>query len=439
MAANVVIRVESLSKEYRLGYVDHGMLYKDLQSWFARVRGLPDPHAKIAGTASNGEVDERSVDRFLALDHIDLEIRQGDILGVIGRNGAGKSTLLKILSRITAPTQGSVRVRGRIASLLEVGTGFHPELSGRENVYLNGAILGMSRSEVRTKFEEIVEFSGVGRFIDTPVKRYSSGMYVRLAFSVAAHLEPEILVVDEVLAVGDLEFQRKCLGKMQEAGSGGRTVIFVSHNLGLIRSLCHRGVFLQRGRVICDGSASDAVDRYLQTESGEIAQGAMSQWTDMATAPGSEEFRLRSIRISDAALQPRSVFTADEDIVITFEYLVTSQLRGMRIAMEIETKDGVSAFCSTDHASRDPVTPPGVFVSRCVIAKNLLNATTYRVLLHVGCPGVKVLLASRGFLEFRIEHASQHGSYFDEKWPGAVAPQLQWTSSRLDRQDGITQ
>lgn len=253
-----VISVENLSKTYRLGVIGTGTFFGDLNRWWAKKLGKPDPYAKI-GEKEHGN---RLGETVWALKDINFTLSQGEALGIIGRNGAGKSTLLKILSQVTAPTSGVAKIKGRIASLLEVGTGFHPELTGRENVYLNGAILGMNRLEVTRKFDEIVDFSGVEKFIDTPVKRYSSGMYVRLAFSVAAHLDPDILVVDEVLAVGDIEFQNKCLGRMSEVTQGGRTVIFVSHNMGAISRFCSRVILLQKGEVSVDGPTQDVIDAY---------------------------------------------------------------------------------------------------------------------------------------------------------------------------------
>ena len=242
-----VISVENLSKSYRLGQIGTGTFSRDLQVWWARTRGKPNPLLKIGQVDHGNQVGET----IWALKDVTFQVEQGEVLGVIGKNGAGKSTLLKILSRVTAPTSGRVKVKGRIASLLEVGTGFHPELTGRENIYLNGAILGMTKDEVRRKFDEIVDFAGIEQFIDTPVKRYSSGMYVRLAFAVAAHLESEILLVDEVLAVGDAEFQKKCLGKMGDVASKeGRTVLFVSHNMGAIENLCNTAIYLDKGIII---------------------------------------------------------------------------------------------------------------------------------------------------------------------------------------------
>lgn len=254
-----VISVEHLSKQYDLGVIGTGTLTRDFERWWARARGKPDPYAIIGR-------DQRSSDKnesILALDDVSFTVQQGEALGIIGRNGAGKSTLLKILSRVTAPTSGSVKVKGRIGSLLEIGTGFHPELTGRENVYLNGAIYGMNKAEVARKFDEIVAFSGVEQFIDTPVKRYSSGMYVRLGFAVAAHLDPEILIVDEVLAVGDAEFQKKCLGKMGDVTDEGRTVLFVSHNMVSMRNLCARTILLKDGKILNEGSTDEIIHEYL--------------------------------------------------------------------------------------------------------------------------------------------------------------------------------
>ncbi|MFM7300563.1 MAG: ABC transporter ATP-binding protein, partial [Crocinitomicaceae bacterium] len=257
-----VIKVENLYKQYRLGQVSTGSIAHDLNRWWHTVRGKEDPYEKITGV--NNREDSGSNDYVWALQDINFSVKQGEVLGIIGRNGAGKSTLLKILSKVTSPTKGNIKVKGRIASLLEVGTGFHPELTGRENIFLNGAILGMTKSEIRSKFDEIVAFSGVEKYIDTPVKRYSSGMYVRLAFAVAAHLEPEILIVDEVLAVGDAEFQKKCLGKMKDVSGEGRTVLFVSHNMEAVKGLCQRAIFLEHGKVVRNDSTQNVIDFYLQ-------------------------------------------------------------------------------------------------------------------------------------------------------------------------------
>jgi lipopolysaccharide transport system ATP-binding protein len=275
--SDIAIKIENLSKAYQLGDFSTGTLSRDIDRWWARIRGKEDPFLKI------GEANDRSIkgtsDIVWSLKNINLEINQGDAIGIIGKNGAGKSTLLKVLSRITSPTQGNIKIKGRIASLLEVGTGFHPELTGRENIYLNGAILGMRKKEITRKFDEIVDFSGVERYIDTPVKRYSSGMYVRLAFAVAAYLESEILIVDEVLAVGDAEFQKKCLGKMNDVSKGeGRTVLFVSHNMGSVAQLCTKTVLLEHGNIIKHDYTNKVIDYYLRSskESHEGYKGIIA-------------------------------------------------------------------------------------------------------------------------------------------------------------------
>ena len=261
---NAVISVKNLSKIYKLGLINHGTLYRDMQSWWAKFKNRPDPNSQLRNSHFNDEQKDRMEGgEFKALDNISFDVNKGDILGVIGNNGAGKSTLLKVLSRITSPTEGTIGINGKLGSLLEVGTGFHPELTGRENVFLNGAILGMRRSEIQKKFDEIVEFAEIDQFIDTPVKRYSSGMYVRLAFSVAAHLESDILLVDEVLAVGDANFQKKCLGKMGSVSSSGKTIIFVSHNMTAIQNLCTKAMVLDRGKKVFFGDVKSSLDQYL--------------------------------------------------------------------------------------------------------------------------------------------------------------------------------
>lgn len=257
----IAIKIEHVSKQYRLGAIGGGTLQGDLQSWWARIRGKEDPNSKIGS-----DTDLRIGERFLALNDISFEVKKGEAVGIIGHNGAGKSTLLKLLSRVTAPTAGTISYNGRIASMLEVGTGFHPELTGRENVYMNGAILGMTKAEIAKKFDRIVEFAEMEKFIDTPVKRYSSGMYVKLAFSVAAHLDSEIMVMDEVLAVGDMKFQQKCLGRMGDAAnSEGRTVLYVSHNMNTIRQLCKRCIVMDHGRIIFDGDTETAIEMYMSS------------------------------------------------------------------------------------------------------------------------------------------------------------------------------
>jgi len=286
--SDIAISIERLSKFYQLGTIGNRTLYQDLNRAWARLRGRPDPILKIGERGGDGE-------GLWALRDVDFKIKQGEVLGIIGRNGAGKSTLLKILSRVTGPTSGAVKVRGRLASLLEVGTGFHPDLTGRENIYLNGAILGMTRGEVRRKFDAIVAFADVEKFIDTPVKRYSSGMYVRLAFAVAAHLDPEILVIDEVLAVGDQAFQEKCLGKMGEISREGRTVLFVSHNLQSVWSLCPNSIWLDRGTLRAAGSSSEIIDQYRASFSAQAGVAL-----DQVSRSGSGRVRITGMRFENA-------------------------------------------------------------------------------------------------------------------------------------------
>ena len=291
---NLAISVEKLSKAYQLGEFSTGTISQDIQRWWMLKRGKEDPFLKI-GEANNRTIKGES-NIVWSLKDIDFKVEHGDSVGIIGRNGAGKSTLLKLLSQVTSPTSGIIRVNGRIASLLEVGTGFHPELSGRENIFLNGAILGMRKKEIQRQFDEIVDFSGVERYIDTPVKRYSSGMYVRLAFAVAAHLESEILIVDEVLAVGDAEFQKKCLGKMNDMStSHGRTLLFVSHNMTAINSLCKTGIYLQNGELVKSGEANEVINYYLST-STEVA--TKKRW-DLESSPGDEVARLLEVKLTD--------------------------------------------------------------------------------------------------------------------------------------------
>jgi lipopolysaccharide transport system ATP-binding protein len=297
--SNVVIKVENVGKQYRLGKVGTGSIAADINRWWHVARGKEDPYLKI-GDVNDRTQKSSSNDLVWAIKDINFEVKQGEVLGIIGKNGAGKSTLLKILSRVTAPTIGDIKVRGRIASLLEVGTGFHPELSGRENIFLNGAILGMTRAEIKSKFDEIVEFSGVERYIDTPVKRYSSGMYVRLAFAVAAHLEPEILIVDEVLAVGDAEFQKKCLGKMKDVSGQGRTVLFVSHNMGAVKELCTRALYLKNGILHNTGETNTIIKEYMLNP--VTISSANDFLNDTKSRRGNGEVRFSDIKINSGAL-----------------------------------------------------------------------------------------------------------------------------------------
>ncbi|MBS1114002.1 MAG: ABC-type polysaccharide/polyol phosphate transport system, ATPase component, partial [Nitrospirae bacterium] len=337
---DVVIRVENLYKEYRLGTISHGTLYKDLQSWWARMRGKEDPNSIISASQSFHFHHPASTDsenpHFLALKDVSFEVKRGEVLGIIGRNGAGKSTLLKILSEVTSPTKGTVKIKGRVASLLEVGTGFHPELTGRENIYLNGAILGMTKKEIYLKFDEIVDFAELDKFIDTPVKRYSSGMYVRLAFAVAAHLEPEILIVDEVLAVGDLAFQKKCLGKMEEVAQGGRTVLFVSHNMQAIRNLCPRSLLLDKGEIIHDAE-TDAVMHNYNLMLRDINVDNNTSISDPVHRRGSGAVRFTALSVQDINGNERFQFKMDDTIRFKLKYKIYKDLEDLFVSVALRS------------------------------------------------------------------------------------------------------
>jgi lipopolysaccharide transport system ATP-binding protein len=336
---NTVISVEHLSKIYRLGQIGTGTLSRDINVWWAKARGKPNPLLRI------GETDHgnRDGEELWALRDVSFTVQQGELLGIIGRNGAGKSTLLKILSRVTAPTSGKIKVKGRIASLLEVGTGFHPELTGRENIYLNGAILGMSRKEIERKFDEIVDFAEIEKFIDTPVKRYSSGMYVRLAFAVAAHLEPEILLVDEVLAVGDAKFQKKCLGKMKEVTQEGRTVLFVSHNMGAIGSICQTGILLDRGSIMFLGPMHKATSLYLGEIELNVEQVSVVERKDRS---GTGDVMLTSFHIENEAGKRVERIENGRTVRLVFGYRTRygKEEENVDLAILVRTEDGEPFF-----------------------------------------------------------------------------------------------
>lgn len=328
--AGTVIKVENVSKQYRLGVVGTGSLVHDLNRFWHRVRGKEDPYLKI------GEVNNRTItsnsEYVWALRDISFDVQRGEVLGIIGRNGAGKSTLLKILSRTTLPSTGNIKAKGRIASLLEVGTGFHPELTGRENIFLNGALLGMAKREIASKFDEIVDFSGVEKYIDTPVKRYSSGMYVRLAFAVAAHLEPEILIVDEVLAVGDIEFQKKCLGKMEAAAGSGRTVIFVSHSMAAVQQLCTRCVVLNQGSMAFEGEVTGAIKYYTR----QNINTSLSSYFRKAVIENNP-IEITEGEILDNDFKGKSQFNANEDIFIRLKCVKNEMVPGIMGYLVIRT------------------------------------------------------------------------------------------------------
>ncbi|MGJ5642471.1 ABC transporter ATP-binding protein [Formosa sp. S-31] len=320
------IKIENLSKQYRLGTVGTGSFASDMNRWWHTVRGKENPYLKIGET--NDRTSKGNSEYVWALRDINFEVQQGEVLGIIGKNGAGKSTLLKLLSRVTAPTTGSIKARGRIASLLEVGTGFHPELTGRENVFLNGAIMGMTKREIASKFDEIVDFAGCERYIDTPVKRYSSGMYVRLAFAVAAHLEPEILIVDEVLAVGDAEFQKKAIGKMKDVSQGGgRTVLFVSHNMASVKNLCTSGVLLQNGTVSTSGPIDNVIETYIQ---GNISKTNNIEYVAKDKFLDEKPIKISKAYISSLGVKNNNVFSGDS-FDIHVEYIAKEENTNCRL------------------------------------------------------------------------------------------------------------
>ncbi len=374
-----------------------------------------------------------ATETFWALNGISLDIHAGEVVGLIGRNGAGKSTLLKVLSRITRPTTGRVRLYGRVGSLLEAGAGFHAELTGRENVYLNGVILGMKRREVDRQFDAIVEFAGIGPFIDVPVKRYSSGMYVRLAFAVAAHLQPEILLVDEVLAVGDADFQKKCLGTMHDVAESGRTVIFVSHNMAAVASLCQRAIVLQQGRRVFDGPASQAVDFYLR--SGNVPSMERS-WPVLAEAPGDDVVRLRAVAVRSESGIPSGGIDVREPVGIQLDYDVLREEMPLSPGIHLYNDSGTLVFMAYDQGEpwRRRDRPPGRYTSTVWIPGNLLSECGYAVSATVvtmspGQPLVHCL--EDNAVAFRavdsLEGTTARGDYAGHL-PGVIRPLLQWTT-----------
>jgi len=432
-----VISVEGLGKKYRIRHQAERQPYVALRDVIAdksktlarrlwsvvRRRWSGGPVVRWSGGPSSED--------FWALKDVSFEVKQGEVVGIIGRNGAGKSTLLKILSRITEPTEGRVRIKGRVASLLEVGTGFHPELTGRENIFLNGAILGMRREEIKRKFDEIVAFAEIEKFLDTPVKRYSSGMYVRLAFAVAAHLEPEILIVDEVLAVGDAEFQKKCLGKMQDVSTKeGRTVLFVSHNLSVVRQLCARSILLKAGAIDAEGMTPQVADRYLST--GGSGHDRVLEW-DPASAPQTKEVVLHSVRVTDELGSPHSVLSTSKTIHVAVEYELREQVRGLRVYLGVQTHDGVELFESSDLQLWSNGIPRllGRQVATACIPPDFLNIGTFVITVALDVPQSRVLIppVQLNFTVSELGH-NQVGWSMNGRPLGLLHPQLTWRSLR---------
>jgi lipopolysaccharide transport system ATP-binding protein len=430
---NIAIRVEGLSKLYHIGKKQER--YKTLRDTLTDAFIAPFRKAgKLLRGQATGAAGLHEI--IWALKDVSFEIKQGEVVGIIGRNGAGKSTLLKILSRITEPTKGFAEIHGRVGSLLEVGTGFHPELTGRENIYLNGAILGMKRTEIDRKFDEIVAFAEMEKFIDTPVKHYSSGMYLKLAFAVAAHLEPEILLVDEVLAVGDARFQKKCLNKMQEVGQGGRTVLFVSHNMPAITRLCKRTILLDEGSLIKDGPSHQVVSSYLNSEFGTMA---MRQWADQAKAPGNDIVRLRAIRVRTEDGRVTDTVNIQEPIIIEIEYEVLKPGYVFLVHYSLHNQEGIYVFTALDH---DPTwrrcpRPSGRYISTSWIPGNLLSEGTMIVGPAIRTVEPDILhFYERDAIAFQVIDSSDgdplRGDYVREI-PGVVRPLLKWTTQFIPR------
>ena len=419
------IRVQGLGKQYRLG--GNAASYRTLRDTLGDVARWPLRLLK-------GELRHRA-EKIWALRDISFELQYGQVLGVIGRNGAGKSTLLKILSRVTEPTVGTAEINGRVGSLLEVGTGFHPELSGRENIYLNGAVLGMKRREIATKFDEIVEFSGVEKFIDTPVKHYSSGMYLRLAFSVAAHLEPEILVVDEVLAVGDAEFQRKCLGKMSDVAEAGRTVLFVSHNMSAILRLTQESIVLDKGQMVYRAQTGQAVDYYMASG---LSQSGERTWTAEEIPITSAPFKPIAARVRDPKGKVVDTVLARQPLEIEIEYELAEAVQGLRVGVYMQTIRGEVVFTSFDtdepkQYDKYGTRLAGHYVSRAQLPANFLNEGQYMLGINASAFRVRRFFQDERALAFNVDAMGAPGMQWPEPRQGPVRPLLEWTIEELEK------
>ncbi|MBN2145864.1 MAG: ABC transporter ATP-binding protein [Anaerolineales bacterium] len=415
---DIAIRVENLGKQYKIGVSEEGL------STSTRYRTLTESLTNRFKRNARPETAH-----IWALKDISFDVRRGQVLGIVGRNGAGKSTLLKILSRVTEPTTGTAEIHGRVGSLLEVGTGFHPELTGRENIYLNGAILGMKRAEIERKFSEIVEFSEVAKFIDTPVKRYSSGMYLRLAFAVAAHLEPEILVVDEVLAVGDAEFQRKCLGKMSDVAQEGRTVLFVSHNMSAVLRLTEEAIVLDKGKLVFRAPTPEAIDYYMSagfSDSGERI------WNAEEIPAEADPFRPIALRLRDGQGRVVDTLRSTDEGSIEIEYRLERAITGLRVGLYLLTLRGEYVLTSfdTDDAKQYEqfsMRPAGHYLSRCTIPANLLNEGRYVLAVNASAFRVKRYFWDDHALAFNVDGTGAPGKQWPEPRMGAVRPALEWS------------
>lgn len=427
MSSELAIRVRELGKQYQIGGAR--TRYRTFRETLTEALAAPIKRAARAlggrGIGSGSEAEH-----IWALRDVSFEVRRGEVVGVVGRNGAGKSTLLKVLSRITEPTEGRAVVLGRVGSLLEVGTGFHPELTGRENVYLNGAILGMRRAEINRKLVEIVRFAEVEKFLDTPIKHYSSGMYLRLAFAVAAHLEPEILLIDEVLAVGDAAFQKKCLGKIGTVAREGRTVLFVSHNMTALRGLCQRGLWIEDGRISADGDIETVVASYLHTMDTSCTERS---WPDPDEAPGNHHIRVRRVQVrAESSDNPQLSVSASFVIEVTFWNLHPGAR--LNLSLLVHNQEGICAFSSitdTDPNWHGAEFPAGLFRSACQVPEWLLNAGFYRASVLFVKDSGHILFRYDDALTFEIWDTPEGRAGWMGAWPGVVRPRLRWTTTRL--------
>ncbi|NCX96379.1 MAG: ATP-binding cassette domain-containing protein, partial [Chitinophagia bacterium] len=421
----VVIKVDNVSKMYRLGQFGTGSFRNDFKRWLYALKGKEDPFAKIE---ANDRTKKSTGQYVWALNDISFEISKGDTIGFIGKNGSGKSTLLKLLSRITTPTKGSIKSKGRIASLLEVGTGFHPDLTGRENVYLNGAILGMTKTEISAKFDEIVDFSGVEKYIDTPVKRYSSGMYVRLAFAVAAFLEPEILIVDEVLAVGDSEFQKKCLGRMRDVSTNdGRTVLFVSHNMSAIQALCNKSVFLEFGQLISMGATHQVIEQYL---SSYWNANTYTEWPE-ESAPGDSSGRLLSVALLNKDYQPVTTSFLEDEIYIEYTYKCLVDNIKLSFSIEIVTDRDEILFSSPSLADDEwsgKVHSIGTYKAYCLLPAHFFNEATYRLNILFLRNFVDVIADVHDVITIQKFDSGLYRRDFIGEWRGIARPLISWNT-----------
>jgi lipopolysaccharide transport system ATP-binding protein len=425
---DIAVRVENLSKLYRIGQFGG---YKTIRETLMNVAYAPFRHIRSITHQPSAISHELSANSIWALKDVSFEIKRGEAVGIIGKNGSGKTTILKILSRITAPTEGSVEIHGRVGSLLEVGTGFHPELTGRENIYLNGAVIGMKKAEVERKFDEIVAFSEIEKFLDTPVKRFSSGMYVRLAFAVAAHLEPEILIVDEVLAVGDAPFQKKCLGKMGDVTKEGRTVVFVSHNMASITRLCPRAILLDQGEILRDGPSYQVVSGYLDSGLGTMAA---REWLDLSKAPGNDVVRLCAVRVRNEAGNVTDSVDIRESVKIEIEYYNFANERFPYANIQLFNEDGICLFASGDFNNMSwrhtPRKFTGKVISTCTIPGNFLSEGRMSILVGLTTHNPnQVYVIERDAVSFvMVDHSQGDGvrGEYTGHFPGVVRPLLRW-------------